>query len=135
VLSHAEIVDAVRRRLFSDGESELLAVYVFGSTVTGGERPASDLDLAFLAARSPSADETFSAAQELASLAGRDVDLVDLARASTVLRAEVVGTGRKIHEADPLRVGEFEMTALSDYARLNEERREAVDAFLARYRG
>lgn len=134
MVSEADIIHAVKRQLFSDKDQELLALYLFGSTVTGGQHAASDLDIAFLSSRPVPTRQTFDAASDLAALAGRDVDLVDLARASTVLRAQVVGTGRLIYESDPCRVGEFEMYAISDYARLNEERREVLEAFLSRYR-
>jgi len=134
VLTDAEIVTALRRELFQGRDSELLALYVFGSTASGTQRADSDLDLAFLPAGPIEPKRTFDAAQELARLDGRDVDLIDLSRASTVFRAQVVSAGRPVLTADARRVGEFEMYALSDYARLNEERREAVDVFLERYR-
>jgi hypothetical protein len=63
------------------------------------------------------------------------VDLVDLARAPAVLRAQVVARGRCLHATDALEAAAFEMYALSDYARLSEERREAVARFEERYRG
>jgi hypothetical protein len=59
---------------------------------------------------------------ELSERLMRDVDLIDLSRATTVLRKEVVAHGRLLFETDSNRRAEFEMYALSDYARLNEER-------------
>ena len=59
---------------------------------------------------------------------GREVDLIDLARSSTVLRKEVLGNGRLLYETAPDRRAEFEMYALSDYARLNEERSPVLAA-------
>jgi hypothetical protein len=38
----------------------------------------------------------FLAAQELAAAFGRDVDLVDLSRASAVLKAEVLRSGQRL---------------------------------------
>ena len=61
-------------------------------------------------------------AQELAAIIGRGVDLADLNRASTVLRAEVLRTDRTIHESDRGREMTWRMRALKDYALLNEER-------------
>jgi predicted nucleotidyltransferase len=134
MLSDDELVEALQRLLFQERPQDLVAAYVFGSTASGRQHPDSDLDLAFLGRGSRSVGEVLLAAQELGVLAGRDVDLVDLARATTVFRAQVVGTGRRIHGNRDPRVGEFEMYALSDYARLNEERRGAVKSFLERYR-
>ena len=98
------------------------AVYVFGSTATGRERPESDLDLAVLPMDPVSASQLLEVRFQLAEALGRDVDLIDLARSSTVLRKEVLAGGRLLFETASARREEFEMYALSDYARLNEER-------------
>ncbi|WP_052464975.1 type VII toxin-antitoxin system MntA family adenylyltransferase antitoxin [Geoalkalibacter subterraneus] len=74
----------------------LLAVYRFGSFGTEGEHPASDLDIAFLAEASPSRVQRWRLAQEMATRFGRDVDLIDLAQATTVFRMQVIAHGRRI---------------------------------------
>ena len=104
-------------------------VYVFGSTVTGRQRADSDVDVAFLPARECDPYEVFQAAQQLASMLGREVDLIDLRRASAVMKAQVIGTGQRIFVSDQRLTAEFEMYALSDYARANEERREVLAAY------
>jgi predicted nucleotidyltransferase len=123
----------LRERLFPQGGLE--ALYLFGSAVRGELGPASDLDLAFLASRSPRPSEVFDAAQDLAARLGRDVDLVDLRRASTVLQAQVVGNGQRLFTGDVAATQTFEMLALSDYAWLEERRASALRAFVGRYRG
>jgi predicted nucleotidyltransferase len=103
--------------------------YLFGSTVSGRTRSDSDVDIAFLPSAQCDPYEVFLAAQEIASALGRDVDLVDLSRASAVMRAQVVGAGARLFTRDAGLAAEFEMYALSDYARANEERREALALF------
>ena len=71
----------------------------------------------------------FHPAQQVAAEIGREVDLVDLHRASAVLKAQVVGTGRRLWVGDAVGAAEFEMYALSEYARANEERREPLRVF------
>lgn len=74
----------------------------------------------------------FELAQELAARLHRDVDLVDLCTASTVMRVQVLSAGTcLISQDDPTRRS-FEMYAYSDYARLNEERREIVTGITRR---
>lgn len=97
-------------------------IYVFGSRVTGAIHPGSDLDIALLCARPCDPMALFEAAGQLASVLHTEVDLVDLAGASTVMRKEVVRTGRVLQGHGSLVHREFEMYTLSDYARLNEER-------------
>lgn len=104
-------------------------VYLFGSTAKGCSRPDSDVDIAFLASSPPDPVRVFDVAQEIASDLGREVDLVDLHRASAVLKAQVIGTGRRLPGGDPGATATFEMYALSDYARANEERREPLRVF------
>ena len=72
---------------------DLIAVYRFGSQVKGTSRPESDVDLAVLARHSIPALRRFELAQELAAQLHRDVDLVELRSASTVMRMQVVSTG------------------------------------------
>lgn len=104
----------------------LIAVYRFGSYGTAHERDDSDLDLAILATQQTESVRRWELAQQLARQAGCDVDLVDLAAASAVLRAQVLAFGERLYCADRARCEEFEDFAYADYARLNEERREIL---------
>jgi len=105
---------------------DLIALYRFGSQAKGTSRPDSDVDLAVLT-RDPIPNlRRFELAQELAIRLHRDVDLVDLRTASTVMRMQVISTGECLDAPDQSARREFEMYAYSDYARLNEERREIL---------
>ncbi len=104
----------------------LIALYRFGSQAKGSTRPESDIDLAVLA-RDPIPNiRRFELAQELATQLHRDVDLVDLRTASTVMRMQVLSTGTCLDTQNESTRRAFEMYAYSDYARLNEERREIL---------
>lgn len=120
--------------LLRDRVAGLEAVYLFGSAATGTEHSASDLDLAFLAARPLDPVNRFDVREALAVAARRNVDLVDLRAASTVMQAEVLRTGRLVLDADPDARSRFEMQALSAYALLNEERSEIINAVRERGR-
>ncbi|MBK6846165.1 MAG: nucleotidyltransferase domain-containing protein [Proteobacteria bacterium] len=102
---------------------DLQALYLFGSTAAGHDQRDSDLDLAVLLPRPLTALARWELEQGLAHALGRDVDLVDLRGASTVMRVQVVAYGRLLIDRDPPIRALFEALALSDYARLNEERR------------
>ena len=115
---------------------EPIAVYHFGSSSRDPARlrPDSDIDLAFLAARPSDPYRVFLTAQEIARIAGREVDLIDLRQAGSVIAAQVVGHGRRVFTASGggQLVDEFELLALAAYARLNEERSEVLATELAR---
>ena len=98
------------------------AVYAFGSRAGGVARAESDLDLAVLPPRPLDPVERFDVQEALAAHLGVDVDLVDLLSASTVMRAEVLRSGRVIHDADPTARAFWEVWTMSAYALLNEER-------------
>jgi uncharacterized protein len=104
----------------------LTALYRFGSTERGTARPDSDVDLAILSSKALSELDRFELAEELAIQLHRDVDLLDLRSASTVMRMQVLSNGTCLTTEDEQARREFEMYAYSDYARLNEERREIV---------
>ena len=110
-----------------DRVADVVAVYAFGSRAEGTAHAGSDLDLAVLAARPLDAVDRFEAQEALAAALGLDVDLVDLRSASTVMRAEVLRTGRVLHDAGPVARAFWETAALSAYALLNEERRGILE--------
>ena len=114
-----EMIDRIREVLVPLNPA---AVYLFGSAATGRTRPESDLDLAILPTDEVAASRILETSIQLAEVLGRDIDLVDLSRSNAVLRKEVLANGRLLYETDRRRRAEFEMYALSDYARLNEER-------------
>jgi len=114
-------------RILRESIPDLVAVYRFGSTVRGDMRASSDVDLAVLASAALEPVRRFELQERIAALLGKDVDLLDLRSASTVMRLQVVSRGIAI---DGLRARErqaFEGEVLSAYARLNEERREVLE--------
>jgi len=106
---------------------ELVALYLFGSRAKKSGNSASDFDLAVLAARPLPSARCWEIAQELAVILGRDVDLVDLRSASAVLRAQVLGGSVLLLDLAPAKRAQFEGLALTEFARLNEERREVLE--------
>jgi len=104
-------------------------VYLFGSRAAKSANAESDFDIAFLAESSPTPIELFDLRQQLADRLSADVDLVDMRAASTVFRTQVLGNSVLLVDRNPRRRAEFEMFALSDYARLNEERRDILKDF------
>jgi predicted nucleotidyltransferase len=121
-MNHERTLSIIRSRV-----ADPVAVYVFGSTAAGAVHESSDLDLALLPREPLTPEARWDLQQELAVALRRDVDLVDLRSASTVMRFQVVTTGELIHDGDPRERAEFEMLALSMYARLNEERKEILE--------
>ena len=110
----------------------LLAVYHFGSGRNGTAGPESDIDLAVLAGAPLDVVGLWELAQRLAAEVGRDVDLIDLRRASTVLRHQVLMTGERVWCADPVGCDRWETAMLSMYLRFNEERAEILEAIRER---
>lgn len=102
-------------------------IYLFGSAATRQLRADSDLDLAVLCPQRQDPVALWDLAQRLASLAGRDVDLIDLRSVSTVMAARIVTEGQRLLTVDKTACDAFEAHALSDYARLNEERRGILE--------
>lgn len=111
---------------------DCLAIYRFGSWATADQRRDSDIDLALLAPSPLDPLGRWDLAQQLASLAGRDVDLVDLLSASLVMRMQVIANGERIYSADDNYVERFENTVFSSYARFNYERRFILDDVVKR---
>lgn len=116
------LVAKLRERL-----GDLKAVYRYGSAGGIHQRTDSDLDLAVLAGHRLSFEEQCTLAADLSQLAHRDVDLNDLRSLPVTLRVHIVTAGARIHAADAPAAEEYDSRTLSDYARLNEERRGILE--------
>ena len=104
---------------------DLIAIYQFGSQAQGGTHKESDIDLAFLAPKLLPPIQRFDLEQELASLMGKNVDLIDLQESSTVMRMQVISNGQCLFSSHDAEREQFETFVFSSYARLNEERRKS----------
>jgi predicted nucleotidyltransferase len=117
---------------------DVVAIYVYGSRVTGRLHSASDLDLALLVPRGahPPVNVLLELRGDLESLTHLpvDVSLLDL-ESQLVHCKEVVTGGIAIYESDPNAVAEFEMRVLGGYARLSEDRRPVLAAYTGTARG
>lgn len=112
--------------------SGLAAVYLFGSRAREDAGPESDIDLAVLTLDNLDPVERWKLQEDLAAQAHQNVDLVDLRRASAVLRVQILRDSRLLADLQPSVRTAFEAHALSDYARLNEERRGILNDIAAR---
>ena len=101
----------------------VIAVYRFGSSVSGERSPGSDVDLAVLAAAPIDPVLRFDLQERLASALHQSVDLVYLRVSSSVMAIQIIGKGRVLLETDASARGRFEDLTYGVYARLNEERR------------
>jgi len=112
---------------------EVQALYLFGSSVNGGEHPGSDVDIAILL----TPEEAVQAGSmglsdlrfDLEDALGKTVDLINLRTALTVFQKEIIIKGKRIYTGDEHAAEEFETLTISLYQKLNEERREILDEF------
>ena len=114
-------------RLASKKLPGLLSIYRFGSWGTPYERADSDIDLAVLLQGAMDSASLWDVAQDIAKVIGKNVDLVDLLQASTVMRMQVISTGKRLYCSNPIVCEQFEDYVYVAYARLNEERRGILE--------
>lgn len=100
----------------------VISIYVFGSSHHGSTNKDSDIDLAVRAQEIISSKVLWNTTSALAAICNREVDLIDLRSATTVMRLQIVHHGRKIFCADAIENDRYEDYIYSSYARLNEER-------------
>jgi uncharacterized protein len=89
---------------------------LFGSAASGALRPDSDVDIAILPEdpELPLAAE-LALAVELSAACGREVDLVRLDQAPTLVRWQVARHGRVLLEAGPFEAARFAAAAAAEY--------------------
>src|SRR6056297_622462 len=116
--------DYIKSFLIEELEAEL--IYLFGSYAVGKTRDDSDLDLAFLSSKEIDDYQRFLTAQKLASKLNIDIDLVDLAKASTVFKTQII-QGDLLFAKNEQQKQQFELLTLKKYASLKEERKEIIE--------
>ena len=104
------------------------AVYLFGSVVTEHFTEDSDVDVAVLTSEPMDALLRWKLIQQLAIALNRDVDLVDLSTASTVMQFQVVSTGERIFTADATMMEWWELKVYQLYLTLNDDRKPILEA-------
>jgi predicted nucleotidyltransferase len=129
MLSEAQISRVVT---LLDERFGLDALVLFGSDATGTARNESDIDLAALFQRMPTAIDLLDAESDVARLVGRDVDLVDLAATSPILAMQVQRTGRCLFGAESPALANFQATLPGRYEDLKRVRAEAESALVRR---
>lgn len=100
----------------------LAAVYLFGSAASGLARADSDIDLAVLSTERLARTRVVELQQGLANALRREVDLVDLATAPTILQMQIVGEGRLVDAPDAASAAFFEVRVMRDYQELKARR-------------
>ncbi|MBK7975679.1 MAG: hypothetical protein IPK07_21160 [Deltaproteobacteria bacterium] len=112
----AAIEGALRSVL--ERRADVRFAYLFGSTVTRDPATARDVDVAVSFTVSPSLFAVGELATSLEGVLGREVDVVDLDDATTLLRWEVVRSGRVLMAPDPRALAEFRARVPLEYLEL-----------------
>lgn len=119
------------------GQPEVRLAFLFGSSVTKGLASANDIDVAVAFAHSVSLLEQCELGARLEEIAGREVDLVDLDEASTLLRWEVVRNGVVLWARDQRELADFRARVPLEYFDLHpflEREAEGLRKVLGRSR-
>jgi len=102
-------------------------IYIFGSIVKNRGRNDSDIDIAILTDKQIDEYKLYMVSQQLADELKREVDIVDLRKASIVFKAEILRTGKLVYNSDSMIKMAFQLNVLKQYALLNEERKGIIN--------
>jgi predicted nucleotidyltransferase len=103
---------------------------LFGSTAAGTARPDSDIDIAiFPEDPELSLTDELSLQTALARVSHRNVDLVRLDRAPTLVRWQVVRYGRVLVENTPFAAARFTAASIAEYLDFAPAFERAAEAF------
>jgi uncharacterized protein len=120
LVDEGEVVSTIRSAF-----PNALAIYAFGSRITGTANADSDLDLAVLVAGYADPLQLWDVANNLADKTACPVDLLDMRSASTVMQYQILQTGQRLW-GKPLEAGLFECFILSEKTALNNLRAELL---------
>lgn len=103
------------------------AIYLYGSVVTEMFRADSDVDIAVLILEPLTVDDVIYFKNNLGLLLRRDIDLLDMRRASVEMAFSVLRSSIQIFSADLLLVGLYETALMSMWSDLQIDRRGIVE--------
>jgi predicted nucleotidyltransferase len=115
-LAQAAIISTIRAAF-----PNILAIYLFGSRANGTANSESDLDLAILIAGYAKPLRLWDVSNNLAEIAGCDVDLLDMRAASTVMQYQILQTGRRLW-ANGLEADLFDCFVLTEKLHFDQSR-------------
>ena len=104
-------------------------IYLFGSQANGQTNQDSDIDVAVLMDQKVNPITRFDIQQILAIKFKKDIDLVDLLSASTVMQNQIIQHGICLYGSEEEQC-KFEMQVLSMYQRLNIERADILKDYI-----
>lgn len=105
-------------------------VFLFGSTATGHAHEGSDVDIGVSFKTRPRIDRIMDLRDRLISLLKRDVDLVDLNRASPILKMQVLRSGTLVFAADKKQLSQFFVDTVNQYDDLKRIRKPCEESLL-----
>jgi uncharacterized protein len=109
------------------------AIYLFGSYASGNNKKISDIDIAILldpiVAKKIDSFLLTDFHQDLENYFNKNVDLVNIRNANSTLQMQIIFNSEIIYNNNNLEKENFEMTAISLYQKLNEERKETLKQY------
>ncbi|WP_203364013.1 nucleotidyltransferase domain-containing protein [Bacillus sp. REN10] len=122
----AQIIEKLKQQLDPD------FIMLFGSFAKGTAHKDSDIDIAYFSDKLLSSYERFTLAGDLATLTGREVDLIDLKLIDTVFTMQIYSEGVPIYINDENEFTRQKIRAYSMYATLSEQRAGIIEAIKER---
>lgn len=104
-----------------------IIIYLFGSFAKGEGRNDSDIDLAIYTLDEVNPYNLFVIGNYLSFEVKKDVQIIDLKNISTVFAAQIVGHKEILYCEDEVLMANYDIRALKDYVKLNEERQIVLE--------
>jgi uncharacterized protein len=118
----------------SEGEPDILAVYLLGSILQGSMRPDSDIDLGIML--EPGSNISSLTKEKLAGILsykmGRTVDIGEVSNKNLVYAREAFLKGRLVYTKNKTRTNLYRANLLGMYLQYNLDRQEVVNAYKTR---
>ena len=113
------------------GKYDIECIVIFGSYVRESQTPQSDIDIAIKIKGGITKKELNDISKQLEEILKKEVDLIDLDNANSILKYEILYSGMPIYIKNEYYYDLYVIDACNEFLEVNEDRESIINRIIA----
>lgn len=113
------------------GKYDIECIVIFGSYVRESQTPQSDIDIAIKIKGGITKKELNDISKQLEEIIKKEVDLIDLDNANSILKYEILYSGMPIYIKNEYYYDLYVIDACNEFLEVNEDRESIINRIIA----